>query len=43
MDYIYGLGGRDMPQNLIGEIYSDLQKILRADKVEKPVRFIGVR
>jgi pyruvate ferredoxin oxidoreductase alpha subunit len=43
VDYIYGLGGRDMPQNLIGEIYSDLQKILLADRVEKPVRFIGVR
>ena len=43
VDYIYGLGGRDMPQNLIGEIYRDLQKILRADEVEKPVRFIGVR
>ncbi len=43
VDYVYGLGGRDMPQNLIAEIYRDLQKILLVDKVEKPVRFIGVR
>lgn len=43
VDYIYGLGGRDMPQNLIGGIYRDLQAILRTNHVEKPVQFIGVR
>ena len=43
VDYIYGLGGRDMPQSLIHEIYKDLQKILETKRVEKPVQFIGVR
>lgn len=43
VDYIYGLGGRDMPQTLIHEIYKDLQKILETKRVEKPVQFIGVR
>ena len=43
VDYIYGLGGRDMPQKLIHEIYKDLQKILETKRVEKPVQFIGVR
>lgn len=43
VDYIYGLGGRDMPQSLIHEIYRDLQKIAKTKRVEKPVQFIGVR
>jgi len=43
VNYIYGLGGRDMPQNLIRKIYSDLQKILETKRVENPVRFIGLR
>ena len=43
VNYIYGLGGRDMPQSLINAIYEDLQKILQTDRVEKPVKFIGVR
>ena len=41
--YIYGLGGRDMPENLIHQIYNDLEKILETKRVEKPVHFIGVR
>jgi len=43
VDYIYGLGGRDMPQTLIHEIYRDLQKIVKTKRVEKPIQFIGVR
>jgi pyruvate ferredoxin oxidoreductase alpha subunit len=43
VNYIYGLGGRDMPQTLIHEIYKHLQKILKTKRVEKPVQFIGVR
>jgi pyruvate ferredoxin oxidoreductase alpha subunit len=43
VDYIYGLGGRDMPQKLIHEIYKDLQKIAKTKRVEKLVQFIGVR
>lgn len=43
VDYIYGLGGRDMPQTLIHEIYKDLQKIVKTKRVEKPIQFIGVR
>jgi len=43
VDYVYGLGGRDMPQTLIHEIYKDLQKIVKTKRVEKPVQFIGVR
>ena len=43
INYIYGLGGRDMPQNLINKIYQDLAEILRTNRVEKLVQFIGVR
>jgi len=43
VNYVYGLGGRDMPQTLIHEIYKNLQKIVKTKRVEKPVQFIGVR
>jgi pyruvate ferredoxin oxidoreductase alpha subunit len=42
-NYIYGLGGRDMPQSLIRKIYQNLQKTVEAKHVEKTVQFIGVR
>lgn len=42
VDYIYGLGGRDMPQKLIHEIYKDLQKILETKRVEKPIQFLVI-
>ncbi len=43
VNYIYGLGGRDMPQHLIHQIYKELQEITRTKRVEEPVQFIGVR
>jgi len=43
VNYVYGLGGRDMPQELIHQIYRELQKVLETRRVEEPVRFIGVR
>jgi len=42
-NYIYGLGGRDMPQHLIQKIYQDLAKILKTGRIEQPVQFIGLR
>ena len=43
VNYIYGLGGRDMPQHLIHQIYKDLQEIAHTKRIEKPIQFIGVR
>jgi len=43
VNYIYGLGGRDMPQNIIRGIYEDLQKILETKQVKSYVQFAGVR
>jgi len=43
VNYVYGLGGRDMPQSLINEIYKDLKEILKTKRVKKLVQFIGLR
>ena len=43
VNYIYGLGGRDMPQTIIRSIYKDLQKIVETKQVKNYVQFAGVR
>ncbi|MGB9135374.1 MAG: transketolase C-terminal domain-containing protein [Candidatus Bathyarchaeia archaeon] len=43
LDYIYGLGGRDMPKNIIQGIYEDLQDILETNRVKSHVQFAGLR
>ncbi|UCE95668.1 MAG: pyruvate ferredoxin oxidoreductase [Candidatus Bathyarchaeota archaeon] len=43
VDYIYGLGGRDMPQNIIKGIYKDLMEIVETKSVKEYVQFAGVR
>ncbi len=43
VNYIYGLGGRDMPQTIIKGVYEDLQDILETGKVREYVEFAGVR
>jgi len=43
VNYIYGLGGRDMAQHTIHSIYNDLQKIVETDNMDETVRFAGLR
>lgn len=43
VDYIYGLGGRDMAQHTIHSIYTDLQRIVETDNIDETVRFAGLR
>ncbi len=43
VNYIYGLGGRDTSPKQIHQIYEDLQRILRTQSLEKPVRYVGLR
>jgi len=43
VDYVYGLGGRDMPPSIIQGVYRDLQGILKTKKVKEYVQFAGVR
>ncbi|MEM3566143.1 MAG: transketolase C-terminal domain-containing protein [Candidatus Bathyarchaeia archaeon] len=43
VNYIYGLGGRDTSPMQIREIYRDLQEILAKNRVETPVKYVGLR
>lgn len=43
VNYIYGLGGRDVTPALITKVYRDLEDILNTGKVEENVKFLGVR
>ena len=42
-DYIYGLGGRDVPEKHIEEVIEKLAAIAEKGKVEQLVDFVGVR
>ncbi|MCW4015755.1 MAG: pyruvate ferredoxin oxidoreductase [Candidatus Bathyarchaeota archaeon] len=43
VNYVYGLGGRDMQPHMIETIYNELQKIAQTGQVEETVQFIGLR
>ncbi len=43
VNYVYGLGGRDITVNDFKNIYKDLLNIKDTGKVEEPYRYIGVR
>jgi len=43
VNYVYGLGGRDMPPDIIRGIYRDLQDIVKTKQVKDYVQFAGVR
>ncbi len=43
VNYIYGLGGRDIGTEQIGSVYADLEKIAKEKKVKSLVNYLGVR
>ena len=43
VNYIYGLGGRDTSPTELRSIYTDLQRILKTQRVEKPIQYLGLR
>jgi len=43
VNYIYGLGGRDVRTNDIESVYNDLDVIVRDGKAEETYRYLGVR
>ena len=43
VNYIYGLGGRDVTPNDIGKVFTDLEKIAKDGKVDNVDRYLGVR
>jgi pyruvate ferredoxin oxidoreductase alpha subunit len=43
LNYIYGLGGRDTPPQLIDRIYETMDKVAKTGQIEKRITFIGLR
>jgi len=43
LNYIYGLGGRDAPSSLIRSIYEELLEVARTGRIDKKIKFAGVR
>ena len=43
VNYVYGLGGRDVKVEDMKNIYSELEKIAEAGEVTEPYRYMGVR
>ncbi|UCD54608.1 MAG: pyruvate ferredoxin oxidoreductase [Candidatus Omnitrophota bacterium] len=43
IDYIFGLGGRDIFPEDIKKVYKDLQEIKKTKKIKSPVNYLGIR
>ena len=43
VNYVYGLGGRDVRVTDMQNVYAELEKIVKDGKVENPYRYMGVR
>lgn len=43
VNYVYGLGGRDVNLEHIRSVYRDLEQIVRTGQVDNLVRYLGVR
>ena len=43
LNYIYGLGGRDISKEEIDGVYRELQEIMKTGKVKKTYNYLGVR
>ncbi len=43
VNYIYGLGGRDVNLEQIAGVYDDLMEIAKTGKITQPVTYLGVR
>lgn len=43
VNYVYGLGGRDITEEQIKRVFSDMEKIMETRKIENLVTYLGVR
>ncbi|ADV64650.1 2-ketoisovalerate ferredoxin oxidoreductase subunit alpha [Desulfurococcus mucosus] len=43
VDYIYGLGGRDLQPSLVYKMIEEAKRDLEAKRVERKIRYLGVR
>ncbi|MFA7635718.1 MAG: pyruvate ferredoxin oxidoreductase, partial [Bacillota bacterium] len=43
VNYIYGIGGRDVTPDHVKTAYADLAKIAETGQVENPLTYLGIR
>ena len=43
VNYIYGIGGRDVAANDIEGVYNDLMEVAKSGNIDNPYRYFGVR
>lgn len=43
VNYIYGLGGRDLSPQALSKVFEDLLRISRSGNIEKQITFLGLR
>ena len=43
VNYVYGIGGRDVTTKDIESVYTDLQKIVDNNEISNPYRYLGLR
>lgn len=43
INYIYGLGGRDVNLDMLRSVYEDLKNMLATGKIDTPIKYLGVR
>ena len=43
VNYIYGIGGRDVTTKDIESVYNDLQEIINSNQIGNPYRYLGLR
>ena len=43
VNYVYGIGGRDVPASQIEQVYKDLAQIVETGNLGNPYRYLGLR
>ncbi len=43
VNYVYGIGGRDVPASQLESVYNDLTKIVETGNIGNPYRYLGLR
>lgn len=43
INYVYGIGGRDVPATDLESVYTDLAEIVKTGNLGNPYRFLGLR
>ena len=43
LNYVYGLGGRDVTVESLGSVFADLQKVVETGDLGEPYRYLSVK